>query len=42
MYVKMTEGDDEKMAKRGQKDADGILIFVSLYLSLRAGVQQST
>ena len=25
----MTEGEDEKMAHRWQKDADGILIFVS-------------
>ncbi|KAH9970218.1 hypothetical protein BGW80DRAFT_1254096 [Lactifluus volemus] len=29
MYVKMTEGEDEKMANRWQKDADGILIFHS-------------
>ena len=42
MYVKMTEDEDEKMAKRWQKDADGILIFVSPHISLRAGVQQST
>jgi hypothetical protein len=42
MYVNMTEGEDDKMANRWQKDADGILIFVSLYIGLRAGVQQST
>jgi hypothetical protein len=29
MYVKMTEEEDDKMTKRWQKDADGILIFVS-------------
>jgi hypothetical protein len=32
MYIKMTEGEDEKMAHRWQKDADGILIFVSPYI----------
>jgi hypothetical protein len=31
MYNKMTEEEDNKMAQRWQKDADGILIFVSLY-----------
>jgi hypothetical protein len=29
MYIKMTEGEDEKMTNRWQKDADGIIIFVS-------------
>jgi hypothetical protein len=29
MYIKMTEEEDEKMTHRWQKDADGILIFVS-------------
>jgi hypothetical protein len=33
MYIKMTEGEDEKMTKRWQKDADGILIFVSPYIN---------
>jgi hypothetical protein len=33
MYVKMTEEEDEKMAHRWQKDADGILIFVSPYIA---------
>jgi hypothetical protein len=28
----MTEGEDEKMSNRWQKDADGILIFVSPYI----------
>jgi hypothetical protein len=28
----MTEGEDEKMGHRWQKDADGILIFVSPYI----------
>ncbi|KAH9956666.1 hypothetical protein BGW80DRAFT_1213327, partial [Lactifluus volemus] len=31
MYIKMTEGEDEKMALRWQKDADGILIFTGLF-----------
>ena len=30
MYRKMAEEEDNKMAERWQKDADGILIFVSL------------
>jgi hypothetical protein len=34
MYIKMTEEEDEKMAHRWQKDADGILIFVSPYINL--------
>jgi hypothetical protein len=38
MYVKMTEEEDEKIAKRWQKDADGILIFVSPHISFLAGV----
>jgi hypothetical protein len=29
MYVKMAEEEDNKMTERWQKDADGILIFVS-------------
>jgi hypothetical protein len=33
MYIKMTEGEDEKMTHRWQKDADGILIFVSPYIN---------
>jgi hypothetical protein len=32
MYLKMTEEEDKKMAHRWQKDADGILIFVSSIL----------
>jgi hypothetical protein len=32
MYIKMTEGEDEKMTNRWQKDADGILIFVRPYI----------
>jgi hypothetical protein len=39
MYVKMTEEEDNKMADRWQKDADGILIFVS---TLHARVQPPT
>jgi Family of unknown function (DUF6535) len=33
MYNKMAEEEDNKMADRWQKDADGILIFVSAYTS---------
>jgi hypothetical protein len=29
MYTKMGEKEDDKIAKLWQKDADGILIFVS-------------
>jgi hypothetical protein len=29
MYVKIAEEEDNKMAEQWQKDADGILIFVS-------------
>ena len=29
MYREMTEVEDNKMEKRWQKDADGVLIFVS-------------
>ena len=43
MYIKMTEEEDEKMAHRWQKDADGILIFVSPCITcLDAGVPEST
>jgi hypothetical protein len=37
MYSKTTEEEDNKMADRWQKDAYGILIFVSPYISLHAG-----
>ena len=30
MYSKAAEDEDNKMAERWQKDAEGILIFVSL------------
>jgi hypothetical protein len=33
MYVKMAEEEDNKMANRWQKDADGILIFVSSHIN---------
>jgi hypothetical protein len=42
MYVKMTEKEDNKMADRWQKDADGILIFVSLDICLQARTHQLT
>jgi hypothetical protein len=32
-YIKMTEEEDNKMARLWNKDADGILIFVSLYIN---------
>ena len=34
MYVKMSQEEDNKMADRWQKDADGILIFVSPHVYL--------
>ena len=33
MYVKMSQEEDNKMADRWQKDADGILIFVSPHIT---------
>jgi hypothetical protein len=36
MYVKMSQEEDNKMADRWQKDADGILIFVSSSCHLHA------
>ena len=33
MYMKMAEQEDDKMARRWQKDADGILIFVRFRIS---------
>jgi hypothetical protein len=35
LYVKMAEEEDNKIADRWQKDADGILIFVSPHIRLR-------
>jgi hypothetical protein len=34
MYLKLAEEEDNKMAERWQKDADGVLIFVSLQLNV--------
>ena len=34
MYTKAAEDEDNKMAGRWQKDADGILIFVSLRVGI--------
>ncbi len=34
MYLEMAMEDDKKMAEGWKSDADGILIFVCLYLSL--------
>jgi hypothetical protein len=33
MYVRIAEEEDKEMADRWQKDADGILIFVSAHSS---------
>jgi hypothetical protein len=41
MYVKMTEEEDNKIAERWQKDADGILIFVCPPITLYTAVQLS-
>ena len=38
MYVKMAEEEDNKVADRWQKDADGILIFVSFSISSHTSV----
>ncbi|KAH9956670.1 hypothetical protein BGW80DRAFT_1187111, partial [Lactifluus volemus] len=38
MYNKMTEGEDEKMTNRWQKDADGILIFTGLFSAALAAL----
>jgi hypothetical protein len=38
MYVKMAEQEDDIMADRWQKDADGILIFVSSHISSHTAV----
>jgi hypothetical protein len=34
MYLRMAEEGDDKMAERWQKNADGVLIFVSLQFYL--------
>jgi hypothetical protein len=34
VYSKAAEDEDSKMVERWQKDADGILIFVSLHLGI--------
>jgi Family of unknown function (DUF6535) len=34
MYLRTAEEEDDRMAKRWQKNADGLLIFVSLQLNL--------
>jgi hypothetical protein len=42
LYVKMAEEEDTKMADRWQKDADGILIFVSFHISFHTTSQDPT
>ncbi|KAH9956665.1 hypothetical protein BGW80DRAFT_1213324, partial [Lactifluus volemus] len=37
-YIKMTEGEDEKMSYRWQKDADGIIIFTGLFSAALAAL----
>jgi hypothetical protein len=37
MYNKMAEEEDNKMGVRWQKDADGILIFVSTHITFHIG-----
>ena len=34
MYSKITKEGDDRVAERWQKDADGILIFVSLCVNI--------
>jgi hypothetical protein len=41
MYVKMAKEEDNKLAHSWQKDADGILIFVSIHISFHATSQFS-
>jgi hypothetical protein len=36
MYSKLAEEDDNKMAERWQKDAEGIIIFVSYDAAIHA------
>jgi hypothetical protein len=40
MYVKMSEEEDNRMADRWQKDAEGILFFVRLHLRVSATTHQ--
>jgi Family of unknown function (DUF6535) len=42
MYNKMAEEEDNKMADRWQKDADGILIFVSAHTSFHIASLRDT
>jgi Family of unknown function (DUF6535) len=42
MYVKMSEEEDNKMADRWQKDADGILIFVGFHISFHTTSRRPT
>jgi hypothetical protein len=41
MYQDMTEEDDKQRAKRWQKDADGILVFVRISVSLSSTPHES-
>jgi hypothetical protein len=41
MYLRMAEGEDDRMAERWQKNADGILIFVSLHLNITLYITQT-
>jgi hypothetical protein len=41
MYYKAAKEEDNKMAERWQKDADGILFFVSPLASIRLACAQT-
>jgi hypothetical protein len=38
IYSKAAEEEDNKMVERWQKDADGILIFVSSYVGIQSAL----
>jgi hypothetical protein len=41
MYSKIAGGEDDKMIERWQKDADGILIFVSSCVRIRIHIHMN-
>ena len=42
MYSNIVEEEDNKMTERWQKDADGILIFVSSHIRIRTPIDLNT
>jgi hypothetical protein len=42
MYSNIAEAEDNKMTERWQKDADGILIFVSLFIRVHTPIGLNT